>query len=150
MGFVWTRQPGLHIVKDFGGVAALGISIENDQMLSPSCAGAIASGTAPSCPSNYVYGAPGTGGGLYNNGGQPGASSSSPLTAYSYNVAPMFVAKLAFDPKFAHIEVFGVSRFFRDRIYPNATSSTPAHWAPITTLLLQVAAEAAFAFTWAA
>jgi hypothetical protein len=104
----------------------LGISIENDQMLSPSCAGAIASGTAPSCPSNYVYGAPGTGGGLYNNGGQPGASSSSPLTAYSYNVAPMFVAKLAFDPKFAHIEVFGVSRFFRDRIYPNATSSTPA------------------------
>jgi hypothetical protein len=69
-----------------------------------------------------LYGAPGTGGGLYNNGGQPGASSSSALTTYSYNVAPMFVAKLAFDPKFAHMEVFGVSRFFRDRIYPNTTS----------------------------
>jgi hypothetical protein len=36
----------------------------------------------------------------------------------------MFVAKLAFDPKFAHFEVFGVSRTFRDRIYPNASSTT--------------------------
>jgi len=121
VGFVWNRQPGLHIVKNFGTAAALGISIENDQMLAPSCAGAAPSGTAPSCPTNYLYGAPGTSSGLYNSGGQPGATSSAPLTAYSYNVAPMFVAKLAFDPKFAHIEVFGVSRFFRDRIYPNAT-----------------------------
>jgi len=122
VGFVWTRQPGFHVVKNFGTMAALGMSVENDQMLAPSCAGAIATGTAPSCPTNYLYGAPGTGGGLYNNGGQPGASSSSALTTYSYNVAPMFVAKLAFDPKFAHMEVFGVSRFFRDRIYPNTTS----------------------------
>jgi len=125
VGFVWTRQPGFHIVKNFGTAAALGISIENDEMLNPSCAGAIATGTAPSCPTNYLFGAPGTGGGLYNNGGAP-AGSATPLAAYSYNVAPMFVAKMAFDPKFAHIEVFGVSRFFRDRIYPNATTSTPA------------------------
>jgi hypothetical protein len=125
VGFVWTRQPGLHIVKDFGKVAALGISIENDEMLNPSCAGAIATGTAPGCPTNYLFGAPGTGGGLYNGGGAP-AGSATPLAAYSYNVAPMFVAKLAFDPKFAHIEVFGVSRFFRDRIYPNATTSSPS------------------------
>jgi hypothetical protein len=122
VGFVWTRQPGLHIVKDFGGVAALGISLEGDQILSPSCQNSGTGSTA--CPSNYLLGAAGTGGGLYNNGGAPGGSTT-PLAAYSYNLGPMFVAKLAFDPKFAHFEVFGVSRFFRDRIYPNATA-TPA------------------------
>jgi hypothetical protein len=126
VGFVWNRQPGLHIVKSFGTAAALGISIENDQLLSPSCAAATPTGATSgtgytACPSNYLYGAAGTGSGLYNGAGAPGGSTS-PLTAYSYNVAPMFVAKLAFDPKIAHIEVFGVSRFFRDRIYPNTTA----------------------------
>jgi hypothetical protein len=122
VGFVWNRDPGFHIVKDFNGKAALGISIENDEMLTPSCAGATATGTSVACPTNYLFGAPGTGGGLYNGGGAPGGSAT-PLAAYSYNVAPMFVAKLAFDPKFAHIEVFGVSRFFRNRIYPNSTAT---------------------------
>jgi hypothetical protein len=124
VGFVWGRQPGLHIVKDFGGKAAIGISIENDQILSPSCQN---SGTgSTSCPTNYVVGAPGTSSGLYNSGGQPGASSSAPLTGYSYNLGPMFVAKVAFDPKWAHFEVFGVSRFFRDRVYPNDSGSSPS------------------------
>src|SRR5580700_257749 len=124
VGFVWTRQPGFHIVRDFGGKAALGISVENDQILAPSCQN---SGTgSTSCPTNYVYGTPGTGSGLYNNGGQPGTGSSASLTNYSYNLGPMFVAKLALDPKFAHLEVFGVSRFFRDRVYPNETCTTTA------------------------
>src|ERR1700691_3996690 len=122
VGFVWTRQPGFHVVKDFGGVVALGISAEGDQILSPSCQNSGTGSTA--CPSNYLVGAAGTGSGLYNGGGAPGGSTS-PLTGYSYNLGPMFVAKLAFDPQFAHIEVFGVSRFFRDRIYPNA-GATPA------------------------
>jgi hypothetical protein len=122
VGFVWTRQPGFHVVKDFGGKVALGISAEGDQILSPSCQNSGTGSTA--CPSNYVVGAAGTGSGLYNGAGAPGGSTS-PLTGYSYNLGPMFVAKLAFDPKFAHIELFGVSRFFRDRIYPNA-GATPA------------------------
>jgi len=37
----------------------------------------------------------------------------------------MLVAKVAFDSSWAHIEAYGVSRFFRDRIYPNATATTP-------------------------
>src|SRR3954451_12503288 len=29
------------------------------------------------------------------------------------------LAKLAFEPGWGHYEVFGIARFFRDRIYPN-------------------------------
>ena len=123
VGFVWTRQPGFHVVKNFGTAVALGISAEGDQILTPSCQNSGTGSTA--CPSNYLVGAAGTGSGLYNGAGAPGGSTS-PLTGYSYNLGPMFVAKLAFDPKFAHIELFGVSRFFRDRIYPNETCTTSA------------------------
>ncbi len=40
---------------------------------------------------------------------------------YSYNLAPDILAKLAFQPRFGgHYEIFGIARFFRDRVYPNA------------------------------
>jgi hypothetical protein len=118
VGLVWERQWGLRVSKKISDRFWLGTSLENPQLLAPSCAHA--GGTA-ACPVNFVAGAAGTGGGLYNNGGQPGASSSAPLATYSYNLAPDVIAKLAVQPNWGHFEVFGVARFFRDRVYPNAT-----------------------------
>lgn len=116
-GFVWERQYGFRAVKRFGTEFWLGASVENAQTLTPSCAKA--GGTA-ACPINYVIGATGTGGGLYNGAGAPGASSSSPLATYSYNLAPDMIVKLAAQPAWGQLEVFGLARFFRNRVYPNA------------------------------
>ncbi len=119
VGFVWERQYGFRATKRFGHVLWLGASVENPQMLAPSCS---AVGGTAACPKNYVAGATGTGGGLYNGGGAPGATSSAPLTTYSYNLAPDVIAKLAIQPSWGHFEVFGIGRFFRDRVYPNANA----------------------------
>jgi hypothetical protein len=60
-----------------------------------------------------LIGSDGTGGGLYNN-----------TANYSFNLAPDIIAKIAIEPGFGHYEVFGVARFFRDRIFPNSTTTT--------------------------
>jgi len=121
-GFVWERQYGARLVKSLDNKQLwLGLSLENAQTLTPSCQ---ATGTA-ACPTNYLIGAAGSGGGLYNGGGAPGATSSAPLATYSFNVAPDLIAKTVFEPKgFGHYELFGVARFYRNRVYPNATSTT--------------------------
>jgi len=102
-GFVWNRQYGFRVTKDWGNKFWLGISAESDQAL-----------PGGSSPTNQFLGSAGVGGGLYNS-----------TANYSYNEAPELVAKMAFEPGWGHWELFGVSRFFRNRIYPNATA-TPA------------------------
>lgn len=106
-GFVWAREYGFRVSKDFSKTLSFAVSAENPQILGIA---------GRNIPINAVIGQPGVGGGLYN------------LNAnYSSNVAPDFVAKLAFEPPgWGHYEIFGISRFFRARIYPNATATTPS------------------------
>jgi len=126
-GFVWERQYGARVVKNFHDGFWAGLSVENPQTLTPSCqaTGTTSAGAALACPNNYLVGATGTNGGLYNGAGQPGATSSSPVTTYAYNIAPDLIAKVVYEkPTLGHYEVFGIGRFFRDRVYPNASSTT--------------------------
>lgn len=102
-GFVWTRQYGFRVAKDFGNKVWIGASAENAQAL-----------PGGSNPADETIGSTGTGGGLYNS-----------TANYSFNAAPDLVAKIAFEPGWGHWELFGISRFFYNRIYPNATA-TPA------------------------
>lgn len=102
-GFVWTRQYGFRVYKDFNHKLWLGASVENAETLNPSGSG---------LPTNLLIGSGGVGGGLYNS-----------TANYSFNVAPDFVAKAVLEPGWGHYEVFGIGRFFRDRIYP--TGGTP-------------------------
>jgi hypothetical protein len=104
VGFSWTRQFGFRVVKSFANKAWLGFSMENPQTLL----------TAHGNANNFVVGAAGTGGGLYNS-----------TANYSLNYTPDFVVKAAFEPGFGHYEVFGIVSNFRDRIYPGA-GATPA------------------------
>jgi hypothetical protein len=104
VGFSWARQYGFRVTKNFANKAWLGFSMENPQILE----------TAHGNSSNFVFGAPGTGGGLYN-----------PTANYSLNYTPDFVVKAAFEPGFGHYEVFGIISNFRDRIYPGAGAPTP-------------------------
>ncbi len=101
-GFVWTRQYSFRVSKDFGKKFFVGAAAENAETLNPA---------GSNLPTNLLTGSAGNAGGLYN-----------PTANYSFNVAPDFIAKVAFEPGWGHWELFGISRFFRDRIYPTTGS----------------------------
>jgi hypothetical protein len=139
-GFVWTRQYGFRVTKTVGSKAAFGIGIENPQTLAPAGTFNVNAGVT------YLWGTPGASGGNYNGAGSTSSSSCtttastttpitytttcipSYLTTYSINAAPDLIVKAAFDPGWGHYEVFGIGRWFRDRIYPGASTATsPAY-----------------------
>lgn len=101
-GFVWARQYGFRVTKNFKNKFWIGASAENAQTL-----------PGGSNPANQFLGQPGAGGGLYNS-----------TANYSYNLAPDMIAKIAWEPGWGHYEFFGIARFFRNRIYPNAPASS--------------------------
>jgi hypothetical protein len=103
VGFSWARQYGFRVAKDLHDKLWLAFSVENPQ----------ATVTSHGTSSNFVIGAAGTSGGLYN-----------PSATYSFNPSPDFIGKAVFEPGFGHYEIFGVVSQFRDRIYPCATAAT--------------------------
>ncbi len=122
-GFSWARQYGVRITKDFGNKVWLGMSVEESQATvtthgNPTvnnggttvCTNATCTTTAlinPTVNNNFLVGAFGTSGGLYN-----------PLGNYEFNPSPDFVFKAAFEPGFGHYEIFGLVSQFRDRVFP--------------------------------
>jgi hypothetical protein len=134
-GFVWTRQYGFRVTKSFGDKFAIGLAAENPQVLGPGGSITLNPGVS------YLWGQPGANGGLYN-GAASGATTYTPsctttgttvtcsaivpavLTTYAINPAPDFIAKIAIDPGWGHYEVFGISRLFRDRIFPGSSTVT--------------------------
>jgi len=114
VGFTWARQYGLRTTKRLSNNLWLAGSIENAQTLN------IGGHNLPT----ILYQQTGNPGGLYN-------SSAN----YSYNLAPDVIAKLAYQPSFGHFELFGVGRFFRDRVYPNGPPP-PGAQQPSTTSAL--------------
>jgi len=105
VGFSWARQYGFRVTKKLGNTVWLGFSAENPQTIF----------TAHGQAANFLIGSAGTGGGLYNS-----------TANYSFNPAPDFVVKAAFEPGWGHYEIFGVVRQFRDRVFPNALTGTPS------------------------
>jgi hypothetical protein len=103
-GFSWARQYGLRVVKSVGKKFWIGGAVEEAQTLNPGGGG---------LPFTAVFQQVGNTGGLYNN-----------QANYSYNLAPDLIGKVAIEPGYGHYEVFGILRFFRDRVYPNATGSS--------------------------
>ncbi len=106
VGFSWARQYGFRVSRNLSNKLWLAFSVENSQET------LAAHGTT----NNFLVGSLGNGGGLYNafNGN------------YSFNPSPDFVVKAVFEPGFGHYEVFGVISQFRDRVFPNATATTPS------------------------
>jgi len=106
VGFSWARQYGFRVTKNFMNRVWFGFSVEDPQTTF----------TAHGNAANFVIGSLGNSGGLFNafNGN------------YAFNLAPDIIAKLAFEPGWGHFEVFGIASQFRDRIFPNATATTPS------------------------
>ena len=132
VGFSWARQEALRVQKTFGDEVkfTLAASVEGSNttltvhgnpttVLPASTTVTVTDGvTSVATPiissttfNNFLVGAPGNSGGLYN-----------PTGTYAYNKTPDFIFKAAVDPKFGHFEVFGVVSTFRDRIYPCFTA----------------------------
>lgn len=102
VGFLWTRQPQLRIVKDFNKQLYIGISIENPQTTVNTGINGAALVTAHHITFN----------------GAPTAGLFSPNTVLSTNHIPDFVGKIALDPDPAHqfhFELMGLVRDFYDR-----------------------------------
>jgi hypothetical protein len=113
VGYTWARQPAIRLQQKFAGPMAksnvtAAMSVEQAQI--------IFSGST-NAPTNFEFGAPGQGGGLYN------AYSGN----YTSNIAPDVIAKLAVDTPNLHLEAAGVARFFRDRIYPAVGSTATGY-----------------------
>ncbi len=84
VGFVYARQYGIRVAKNFGDKVAFAVAMENAQ-------GTL---TTHGNGDNFVL-------------GQPGASNSFNTTAnYTFNPSPDLIAKVAFDPGFGHYEIF--------------------------------------------
>jgi hypothetical protein len=104
VGFVWARQYGFRVSKAFSKQFFLGLSAENAEALSPA---------GSNLPTNLLIGQLGNSGGLYN-------AFNATIT---YNPSPDFILKMAVEPGWGHWELFGIGRFWRDRIYPNAPTN---------------------------
>jgi hypothetical protein len=126
VGFSWARQYGLRFTKNFGNKFWLGMSVEEAQAtltvhgnptvtsggtvvcVTAACTGAAGTATInPATLNNFLLGAFGTSGGLYN-----------PLANYQYNPSPDIVVKAVAEPGFGHYELFGLFSEFRDRVFP--------------------------------
>ena len=141
-GFVWTRQYGFRVVKNYNHFA-LGISAENPQLLyTAALAGntpnavlgsagqnggnfnaAISSLTATTYVQNYKNQAT-TVGTLTVNTPYPvynTITANANVTNISFNQAPDLLAKITVDPGWGHYEVFGIAGFAHETVYPNVT-----------------------------
>jgi hypothetical protein len=107
VGFNWTRNPQLRVVKDFDQMVWVGVSVESPQVR---------------------FQAPGSGtpNGLFINSSNTGTQSGlmDTLQSYSIDTIPDFVEKIALDPGWGHYEVVGLQRFFTDRVQQCTIATT--------------------------
>jgi hypothetical protein len=108
VGFDWARQPQFRAVADFDDHKIwAGLSLESPQTTFNTAAG-------PNCLTSA--GAPtGTGGGTLEYT-QCGGSNVNSIQAYSDNIAPDIIAKVAADPGWGHYQLYGLLRFLGGRV----------------------------------
>jgi hypothetical protein len=107
VGFDWARQAEVRVVKDVNRTFWAGLALEAPQTIFGGAAG-------PNCLTG-AGAATGIGGGTleYTQCGGPNVNT---IQAYSDNIAPDIIAKLAADPGFGHYEVYGLLRFLGGRV----------------------------------
>jgi hypothetical protein len=145
-GLVWNRGGNLRLTKNFKQVS-LAVSAENPQILytaslagntpyavlgSAGLNGGMLNATVSACSPatsivNYSNQAVTTSGGPSVNIAVPvlkTVNSCANMANISFNEAPDMLVKAAFDPGFGHYEIFGISRFAHETIYPGETTNS--------------------------
>jgi hypothetical protein len=117
-GFAYARQPQVRISTDYEKVAFFGLSVEAPQSTfsgtKPGITGALLDATSVGYPGTTATSNTGGTTGTYNNAGTIAGGGLNPVTTYSYNTLPDFIAKTAIEPGFGHYELYGILRFFKD------------------------------------
>jgi hypothetical protein len=123
-GFDYTRNWQIRMVKDFGPMFALGLSLENPAEQVYAAAGATANN--------------GSLNGLIVNWANPGNTflgSTAFANNFNTETAPDIIGKAAFDPGWGHFEAIGLVRFFTDSVFTcslvNANGTCPTTTANI-------------------
>lgn len=123
-GFSYARQGSIRVTKSIGDRAWFAVAAENPETVSNvQC---VTVGATPaSCNASVTTGVQGLQNTLLT--GAPTSSSFASTATPSNDIAPDLVAKFAIEPGWGHYEVKVISRFFRDRVYPNINATgTPA------------------------
>lgn len=107
VGFDFTRNWQVRLVKDFDKTLWLGVSIENPAALT-------ASGNIPSNVNGILVN-------FSNVGGGGGFLTGVAVTT---DQAPDIIVKAALDPGWGHYEVFGIQRFFTDSTFCSSVVPT--------------------------
>jgi hypothetical protein len=104
VGFEYTRNWQVRFVQEFNPMWTAAVSVE--------------------APAEQIFAGGVTNGGVVNgvlaNWTNPGSSflgSGGIANAFTTDTVPDVIEKIAFDPGWAHFEVFGVQRFFTDNIF---------------------------------
>jgi hypothetical protein len=98
VGFNWTRNAQIRVVKDLAPGVTIAASAESPQVRFATPGSAPVTGLTIAST---------------NFGTQSGLMDT--LQNYSMDTVPDFIEKIAFDPGFGHYEVLGLQRFFTDR-----------------------------------
>ena len=140
-GFTFTRNGQVRLVKNFGSMVAVAVSVENPQTLYtggglPSAVTGADSLHPYSGPNaNYTYQLLQPNGSTFPAGSPVNfvdvtgvTNSSNNPTTLSLDQYPDIVGKVAFDPCFGHFEAYGLARFFHSRtawgVNPNGSGHT--------------------------
>lgn len=110
VGFTWTRERAVRVTQNFNNRVWVGFALENPE----------STYAAAFVPPNVM--------GLNTS---PNAATGTNLlpflanysTGHSTTLAPDLVAKLAYEPRWGHLEIKALGRLFRDRIAATATTS---------------------------
>lgn len=101
VGFNWTRNPGVRLVKDWDKTYWLGIALESPQTIN------------------------GYAGPLSTNNTNTGGALENSLANYTTDIAPDIIVKGAVDTSFGHYELFTLTRFFQNRATSTAQGTIP-------------------------
>jgi hypothetical protein len=120
VGFNWARQPQFRVTTDFDDHKIwAGLSLESPQTLFSSSAG-------PNCLTG-ANALTAVGGGTLEFT-QCGGSNVNSIQAYSDNIAPDIIAKVAADPGYGHYELYGLLRFLGGRVSFASTGTGKNYW----------------------
>ena len=110
VGFNWTRQRALRLTKNFNNEVWAAFAIEDPETTY----------SAAYVPPNIM--------GLNTSQNSASGTNLLPFLAnysngFSTELAPDLVAKIAFEPRWGHLEIKALGRFFRDRVASTATTT---------------------------
>jgi type II secretory pathway pseudopilin PulG len=129
VGFNWSRQPSIRFVEDWNKFAWFGVSVEAPQTAFQSnsigVVGAGQQGSGAALGATNIGGATAPPGLTINDINACQASGLlNSTTGCSINNYPDFIEKFALDPGWGHYEVFGIERFFTDRVFTTAVEGS--------------------------